>query len=87
MMRRMSKSSVVTTRLDEPTAQALDALSVRLDRSRAWLVAKAVSRYVKDQAELLDLIAEGDESIERGDFLTQEQMEEWLQGLKRADAA
>jgi predicted transcriptional regulator len=83
----MSKSTVVTTRLDEPTAQALDALAVRLDRSRAWIVAKAVSRYVRDQAELLDLIREGDDSIEHGEYLTQEQMEEWLQSLKRADAA
>jgi predicted transcriptional regulator len=83
----MSKSTVVTTRIDEPTAQALDALATRLDRSRAWIVAKAVSRYVKDQSELLDLIRDGDESIDRGEYLTQEQMEEWLQGLKRADAA
>jgi predicted transcriptional regulator len=87
MASRMPKSTVVTTRIDEPTAEALDALALRLDRSRAWIVAKAVSRYVKDQARLLDLIREGDDSIDRGEYLTQDQMEEWLRSLRRADAA
>jgi predicted transcriptional regulator len=83
----MSKSIVVTTRIDAATADSLDGLADRLDRSRAWIVAKAVARYVEEQTEFLDFIQEGEDAIDRGEFLTQEQMEEWVQGLKRPDAA
>jgi predicted transcriptional regulator len=83
----MTKSTVVTTRIDAATAESLDALAARLDRSRAWLVAKAVAAYVQEKTEFLDFLQEGEDAINRGDFYTQEQMEEWLQGLRRADAA
>ena len=83
----MSKSTVVTTRLDPATTEALDALAERLDRSRAWIVAKAVATYVKEKTEFLDFIKEGEDQLDRGEFYTQEQMEEWVQSLRRADAA
>jgi predicted transcriptional regulator len=83
----MSKSTVVTTRLDPATTEALDALAERLDRSRAWIVAKAVASYVKEKTEFLDFIKEGEDALDRGEFYTQEQMEEWVQSIRRADAA
>jgi predicted transcriptional regulator len=83
----MTKSTVVTTRLDPAMTEALDALAERLDRSRAWIVAKAVAAYVEEKTEFLDFIKEGEEAIARGDVYTQEQMEEWVQSLGRADAA
>jgi predicted transcriptional regulator len=83
----MTKSTVVTTRLDPATAESLDALAARLDRSRAWIVAKAVATYVKEKTEFLDFIKEGEDALDRGEYFTQEQMEEWVQSLKRADAA
>ena len=83
----MTKSTVVTTRLDPATTEALDALADRLDRSRAWIVAKAVASYVEEKTEFLDFIQEGEDAIARGDVYTQEQMEEWVQSLGRADAA
>ena len=83
----MAKSTVVTTRLDPDTTQALDALAERLDRSRAWIVSKAVDAYVRERTEFLDFIQEGEDAIDRGESYTQEQMEEWVQSLRRADAA
>lgn len=83
----MSKPVVVTTRVDSATAESLDALAERLDRSRAWIVAKAIATYVEEKTEFLDFIKEGEDALDRGEFLTQEQMEEWLQSLRRADAA
>ncbi len=83
----MTKSTVVTTRLDSAATEALDALAERLDRSRAWIVAKAISAYVKERTEFLDFIQEGEDAIDRGEFHTQEQMEEWVHSLRRADAA
>ena len=83
----MTKSTVVTTRLDPESTEALDALAERLDRSRAWIVAKAVAAYVKERTEFLEFVKEGEDALDRGDYYTQEQMEEWVRSLTRADAA
>jgi len=84
----MSKTAVITARIDEQTLQSLDALAESQERTRAWLVAKAVERYVKEETEFRAFIKQGDESIDRGDYFTQEQMEDWVESLGRtADAA
>jgi predicted transcriptional regulator len=84
----MTKTAVVTTRLDEETLAGLDRLGEHYERSRAWLVAKAVERYVKEESEFFAFVQEGEDAIERGEFVTQEQMEEWVRSLRRnADAA
>ena len=84
----MTKSAVITARLDEATLQSLDALAESQERTRAWLVAKAVKRYVKEETEFRAFVKTGEESIDRGDYFTQEQMEEWVESLGRtADAA
>lgn len=84
----MTKSAVITARLDEATLQSLDALAESQERTRAWLVAKAVKRYVKEETEFRAFVKMGEESIDRGDYFTQEQMEDWVDSLGRtADAA
>ena len=83
----MSKSVVVTARVTAETAAALDALAARLDRSRAWIVNKAIADHVRAYTEFLDFLQEGEDSIDRGEFYTQEEMEEWIASLKRAKAA
>lgn len=54
------KTQVVTARLDEETLAKLDALAGAQERSRAWLVAKAVKRYVEEEAAFAAFIAEGE---------------------------
>lgn len=71
----MTKSTVVTTRLDPPTTEALDALAQELDRSRAWIVAKAVERYVKEELEFIAFIKEGEADIDAGRVHSQEEVE------------
>lgn len=84
----MGKTAVITARLDEETLQSLDALAESQERTRAWLVAKAVKRYVKEETEFRAFLKEGEDAIDRGDYFTQEQMEEWVQARGRtADAA
>jgi predicted transcriptional regulator len=70
----MSKTSVITTRLDQETLEGLDRLAEYHDRSRAWLVAKAVSRYVKEESEFFAFLQEGEDAIARGDFVTHEEL-------------
>ncbi len=82
------KTSVVTARLDEETLAGLDRLAEYHERSRAWLVAKAVKQYVKEESEFFAFLQAGEDAIDRGEYLTQEEMEAWLANRhKTADAA
>jgi len=84
----MSKTAVITARLDAETLAALDALALTRERSRAWLVAKAIKRFVEQETAFDAFIQEGDDAIDRGDYLTQEQMEAWIaQRYPAKDAA
>jgi predicted transcriptional regulator len=83
----MGKTSVITARLDTDTVAELDRLAAYCDRSRAWLISKAIEQYVKQEIEFMEFIQEGEDAIDRGEFLTQEQMEEWAANLHRVDKA
>jgi len=84
----MSKSAVITTRIDEDTLQALDTLAADQERTRAWLAAKAIKRYVEEETAFRAFIKQGEDAIDRGEYYTQEQMEEWFESRYRtADAA
>ena len=84
----MSKTSVVTARLDSDTLGELDRLAERTERSRAWLVAKAVQQYVKEEAEFHAFVKEGADAIERGDYVTHEELVAEIRAMRRQrDAA
>lgn len=70
----MTKSAIVTARLDADTAQALDAFAARRDRTRAWIVAQAVSRYLEEETHFEAFLQQGRDAIARGAVLTQEEM-------------
>lgn len=65
---------VVTARIDAETAAKLDRIGSEYDRTRSWLVASAIKRYVEEGCAYLDLLQEGDDSIERGEFYTTEEV-------------
>ena len=84
----MKRTSVITTRVDEDTLLGLDRIGAYHERSRAWLIAKAVERYVKQESEFFAFLQEGEDAIDRGNYLTQEELEEWIANRhKTADAA
>lgn len=60
-----------TVRLDETTQEALDRLAERTDRSRAWLVARAVEDYVALNEWQLAEIEEGIAAANRGEFASE----------------
>jgi predicted transcriptional regulator len=70
----MSKTTVVTARIDPETLAMLDRLAAYYDRSRAWLVAKAVEQYVRDESQFFAFIQEGEDAIAQGDYVTHEQL-------------
>ena len=82
------KTSVVTARLDEDTLASLDLLAGRQERSRAWIVAKAIKQYVKEESEFLAFVQQGADDIARGDYVTHEELVAEIQAMKRQkDAA
>lgn len=61
-------SASVTVRLDEPTLVALDELAHKTDRSRDWLVARAIEDYLALSDWQIGKIEAGLAAAERGDF-------------------
>ncbi|MFO1097886.1 MAG: CopG family ribbon-helix-helix protein [Xanthobacteraceae bacterium] len=61
-------ASAFTVRLDDATLKALDLLAEKTDRSRNWLVTRAVEDYVALNSWQLGKIEEGIAAADRGDF-------------------
>ncbi|WP_186419850.1 ribbon-helix-helix protein, CopG family [Bosea sp. CS1GBMeth4] len=68
-------TAAFTIRLDEETLAKLDALAADTDRSRNWLVAKAIQDYVKLNAWQIQRIKEGIAEADRGEFATEEELD------------
>lgn len=68
-------SSVVTTRIDATLAERLDQLAADFDRSRGWLVARAIARFVEEEEGMLAAIKEGEADIVAGRVHSQEEVE------------
>jgi predicted transcriptional regulator len=82
------KTSIVTARLDNETLAGLDRLAEYHERSRAWLVAKAIKQYVKEESEFFAFLKGGEDAIERGDYLTHEELMAEIKGMRQQrDAA
>lgn len=80
----MSKPVVISARIDAETAALLDKVAAARQRSRAWLVADAVKRMAKEEAEYLDFIKVGLDDIAAGRTITHDEMLAWIEE-KRAD--
>ena len=79
----MSKSAVVTARVTPEVAGDLDKLATYYERSRAWLVAKAVERYVREETEFFAFLQEGEDAIERGEYLTHEELVAEIRAMRQ----
>ncbi|MFM9979203.1 MAG: CopG family ribbon-helix-helix protein [Sphingomonadaceae bacterium] len=80
----MEKSAVITARLDPETLGELDRLATYHDRSRAWIVARAVKDYVREETQFFAYLQEAEDAIDRGDYYTQEEVEAWFAAKKAA---
>jgi len=83
----VTKSAVITARLDEAALADLDRLAAALDRTRAWIVAKAVQRYVDEELAFRAFVQEGIDAAGRGETISQEEMEAWFEARHRQAAA
>jgi predicted transcriptional regulator len=63
-----------TVRLDEPTLSALDQLAAKTDRSRNWLVSRAIEDFVALNAWQIGKIEAGLAAADHGEFATDEEL-------------
>jgi predicted transcriptional regulator len=63
-----------TVRLDESTLTALDGLAEKTDRSRNWLVTRAVEDFVVLNAWRIGKIEAGLAAADRGDFASEKEL-------------
>ena len=66
--------TTVTARIDEETHGRLDYLAKATDRSRSWLVADAVRRYVEEESWQVAAIEEGVRQADAGNFATDDEV-------------
>ena len=76
---------VITARINEALSTDLDELAGRLERSRAWLIEKAVAAFVAEELDLYRSLDEAEAQIDRGEYFTQEQVEAMF-SVNRAEA-
>ena len=68
----MSKSAVITARVDPETLALIDKVVASQGRSRSWFVANAVQRAAEYEADFLAFVQEGIDDIEAGRFIDHE---------------
>ena len=47
--------------------------------SRSWLAARAIEKLARAETAFMDFVQEGEDDIAAGRYLTQEEMEEWVE--------
>ena len=70
----MSKNAVVTARIDEETLAIVDRLAVAQGRSRAWVVARAIEKEARVEAEFLDFVQEGIDDLDAGRKISHDEL-------------
>ena len=77
-----------TVRTDSMTAQRLDTLAARLDRSRNYLVNQAIKDYLAVHAWQVEKTLEGIQAADRGEVIdhdaVMDEMDALIQGLIEA---
>lgn len=70
----MSKTSVITARLDAETLALVDKVAKAQGRSRAWFAAQAIQRVAEREADFLAFVQEGIDAADRGELIPHEEL-------------
>lgn len=81
----MGQTSTFTVRVPADLRKRLDDLAKAADRSRSWLTADALRKYVDEQQWQLAEIEEGLHDADAGRVVSNEKVDRWLKswGKKR----
>ena len=62
----MSKSSVITARLDQNTIDLVDRVAAARGRTRSWFAAQAIRIAARQEAEILAFVQKGLDDVAAG---------------------
>ena len=71
-------STTLSTRIDEGTAKKLEALSKATKRSKSYLAAEAINKYVEEQSWQIDAIEQGIKEANKGNFSTDKEVKKFF---------
>ncbi|BCA59323.1 CopG family ribbon-helix-helix protein [Sphingomonas sp. HMP6] len=70
----MSKSAVITARLDVETLALVDRIASAQGRSRSWFAAEAIRRVAESEADFMAFVQAGIDSADRGELTPQDRV-------------
>ncbi|SDG93762.1 Predicted transcriptional regulator [Paraburkholderia phenazinium] len=71
----------VTAQLPVALVDRMDEMATRLDRSKQWLVRKAVVAYMARAERERQMIQEGLDDVDAGRLISMDAMERWADSL------
>ena len=77
----MSKTAVITARIDQETLALVDRVATAQGRSRSWFMSEAVRRVAESEADFLDFVQVGIDAADRGVLIPHDQVAAELQSM------
>jgi predicted transcriptional regulator len=65
---------VLTTRVNQETAALLDKIDEASERSRSWLIAKAIAEYAEREGAFVDFVQVGIDAADAGNLVTHDKV-------------
>ena len=72
-------SEVLTIRVRPELKSQLDQLGQTLQRSKSYLAEQAIARYIKDNAWQIAELAQAEQEINTGQFISGSEVEQYLE--------
>ena len=76
-------TKVLTAHIPLPLADQIEAHANRLERSKGWIIKEALADWVDREEERDRLTQEALLDIDRGLFVSHEEVEDWLKDLNK----
>ncbi len=80
-------SDPITLRIPQDILQDIQKIAETADRSRSWVIVRALKYYLMAEGSEILQIREGEEQIARGEFVDAEEAFAELLGETKSDAA
>jgi len=71
-------SSTISARINTKTLKQLEKLSEATKRSKSYLAAEAIEKYIEEQSWQIDAINEGIKEANKGNFASDKEIDSYL---------
>jgi predicted transcriptional regulator len=75
------ETKVVTAHIPSLLAEKVDALAIRLERSRGWIMKQALTAWIDQEEERSRLTREGLADVDRGHLIDHQAVQAWADSL------